>query len=113
MRETESKIRLFDTSISNQLDQIEIAKKEIFAQMYDNNVSHSNKFQLMNESLIEKFEDYDKIISRFQENLLKENSNFTEYISEQIESHQRNNKKLFEYISSDLQFTKDKVIFII
>jgi hypothetical protein len=110
IRDTDSRLRLMDNNMNNQIEQIENTKKEIYAQLYDNNISHTNKFQLINESLIEKFEDYDKIISRFQENILKENSKFTEYIVEQVEGHQKNNKKLFDYFSSEMMISKEKVI---
>jgi len=109
VKETEAKIRMMDVNLGNQLEQIENTKKEIFAQLFDNNQAQSNKFQLVNESLIEKFEDYDKIISRFQENLLRENSKFTEYMSDQVEGHQKNNKRLFDYMTTEVLTCKEKV----
>ena len=81
--------------------------------MFDNNQSQTSKFQLMNESLIEKFEDYDKIISRFQENLLKENGKFTDYVIDQLEGHHKNNKKLFDYMTNEILVTKEKVNYIL
>lgn len=109
VRDTESKLRLMDVNTNSQLEQIENTKKEIYAQLYDNNLSHTNKFQLMNESLVEKFEDYDKLISKFQENILNENSKFTDYIADQLENHQKNNKKIFDYMSNEMMIVKEKV----
>lgn len=95
-------------NFSAQIEQIESFKKDIHTKLYDNSLSTNNKLQMINESLIEKFEDYDKIISRFQDNILLENSKFTEYISEQVEVSHSNTKKLLDYMNSDMNILKEK-----
>ena len=95
-------------NFSAQIEQIESFKKDIHTKLYDNSLSTNNKLQMINESLIEKFEDYDKIISRFQDNILLENSKFTDYISEQVEVSHSNTKKLLDYMNSDMNILKEK-----
>ncbi len=95
-------------NLNTQIEQIEIIKKDIHSKVYDHNLATNNKFQMINECLIEKFEDYDKIINRFQESILFENTKFTDYISDQLETSHINTKKLLEYMNSDLALLKDK-----
>lgn len=109
-KENDLRVQMNQNNIGSQIEQIEIFKRDIHSMIYDNNLSVNNRFQLINESLIEKFEDYDKIIGKFQDNILLENTKFTEYISEQVEKQQGNSKKLIDYLNSDVCLLKEKVI---
>lgn len=77
--------------------------------IYDNNLSLNSRLQLINEGLIEKFEDYDRIIAKFQDNILLENSKFTDFISEQMNKQSNNTKKIIDYTNSDVSLLKEKV----
>lgn len=99
---------MFEMNFAAQIEQMENFKKEIHSKLYDNNCSINTRFQHINESLIEKFEDYDRTIANFQDNILGENTKFTEYLSEQVDAQHKNTKKLMDYMNSDMTILKEK-----
>lgn len=112
VRELDTKMKLLENNIRREMDEIQNTKNEIYTNFHEHSSGVTRKFQMINESLMEKFEDYDGIISKFQDNLIRENSKFTKFISDQLETHQKNNKALYDFLNSDIVMLKEKVSII-
>ena len=51
----------------SQNDQLANCKKDIYSQVYDSNLSINTKFQMINESLVEKFDEIDRMINKLSQ----------------------------------------------
>lgn len=109
VRDLDTKMKLMENNIRREMEEIHNTKNDIYSSFHEHSGGVTKKFQLINESLMEKFDDYDGIISKFQDNLIRENSKFTKFISDQLEIHQKNNKALYDFINSDIITLKEKV----
>src|SRR5690606_20135324 len=101
LSEFESKLNLFEQSFTMHNESFVNIKKDIYSQIYDSNLNINNKFQMMNETVFEKIDGYDKSISMFQNSLIGENEKFTSFITEQFDQHQKNLKKIMDFVNED------------
>jgi hypothetical protein len=92
--EFESKVKNYEHTYNLQNDSFMSIKKDLYNQIYDTNLNFNNKFQLMNETVFNKLENFEKLNLTFQNSLIIENDRFSSYIADQMENHHKNVKKL-------------------
>jgi len=110
IQEIEGKIMFYEQNAKTQNENFLNVKKDIYTQIYDNNININNKFDLINQSIYEKMNNYDKTQNTFQNSIIDENEKFMGFVSEQIKQYNLNVKKLIENINDDLELLKTKVI---
>lgn len=111
--EFDSKINLFDQTFNMHNDNFINIKKDIYNQIYDNNLTINNRFKDMNDTFLEKFEQIEKMNQEYQSSLLLENEKFSDYLTEKSDGNFKNIKKLIDYSYSELDLVKERVkIFI-
>ena len=66
MHDLEIKMRNFEIKFQDQSDMFNNVKKDMFGEIYENNQNANNKFQMVNETIIEKLDKYDISFTNFQ-----------------------------------------------
>ncbi len=66
VHDLENKMRNFELKFIEQADNINSVKKDMYGEIYDNNIKANNKFQQVNETIVEKLEKYDVSFTNFQ-----------------------------------------------
>lgn len=107
--EFESKVKNYEQSYNIQNDTFMNIKKDLYNQIYDSNLNFNNKFQLMNETVLDKLEHFEKLNLTFQNSIVIENDRFSSFIADQMETHHKNVKKLVDFTNEDLGLIKTKV----
>ena len=70
----------------------------------------SNKFDAINENVLDKFENIEKNFKNFKMALVDENEKFSQYLMDQLENSQNNFRKLQEFNNEELKLLTEKVI---
>jgi len=103
----ELKMKNFEIKFQDQADMFNSIKKDLFAEIYDYNQKSNNKFQMVNETIVEKLDKYDVSFTNFQNILVNEHEKFSQFICEQIDMHNSNLKKSIEYNVEDIKMINE------
>lgn len=109
LQENDLKLKNFEQTLSIETDKLISAKKDIYSQLYDYNLNMSNKFDVINENVLNKFESMEKNFKTFKLGLIEENEKFSQYLMEQHENSQGNMRKLLDYHSEEVKLLSEKV----
>ena len=90
LQESDLKLKNLDQTLSIEIDKLISAKKVIYSQLYDFNLNMSNKFDAINENVLDKFEVLEKNFKNFKMGLIDENEKFSQYLMDQHENSQKN-----------------------
>jgi spore germination cell wall hydrolase CwlJ-like protein len=109
LQEADLKIKNFEQTLSIETDKLISAKKDIYSQLYDYNLNMSNKFDAINENILDKFESLEKNFKNFKLALIDENEKFSQYLMEQHDHSQNNIRKLIEFNNEEVKLLTEKV----
>ena len=56
----------FELKFQDQTDTLNNVKKDMFGEIYENNLKANNKLQMVNETIVEKLDKYDVSFTNFQ-----------------------------------------------
>ena len=68
--EFEGKIQSFEQGFNFNNENFAIIKKDLYSQIYDSNLNINNKIQIFTDTLNQRFESFDRLISEFQSNMM-------------------------------------------
>jgi len=102
------KLKNFEQTLTIETDKLLSAKKDVYSQLYDFNLNMSNKFDAINENVLDKFENLEKSFKHFRLALIDENEKFSHFLMEQHENSQNNVKKLLEFNNEEVKLLTEK-----